>query len=893
MKNNPVNNIRMLLRIAIGMMVCFFLPGRTLWSQNEVVLSGKVMSDAREPLTGALIYTSAEHFTYTGTNGAFSLRVPEGAITLHVEYLGFEPASFPLQVSGKFLDLGEMALTEKATYLREVNVSATPVPYKGTFEGTNYYVNPLQMKRIQPLSTEEVLKTLPGVNTLGDMGLSNRLNVSIRGSWGRRSEKVLILEDGSPISPAPYIAPGIYYNPVSDRIDAIEVYTGADILKHGPNNMFGIINYITSKPPQQPGLRAKVSGGQRGYFTGLISYGGTWNKVGSQVEAVYKRFDGFTKNSSVEMLNLNAKIFAELAENQSLYFKISGQFEDNQATLSSITPYTFGLDPTENPFDADRFTMHRYGLDIIHKWVPSGQVSVVTKIFASDFARDWWRQTNVVLPASEVRTYLGEDIFSERYGYLEGKSFGPDDFVRVGALNSAGRESTTDSRWHFTVAGIEETLQKSWSGAGWKNELEAQVKFHYEIYKDRVLAADSSRWARSGRFTTDQISRLQSLSGYIRDHFVFRRWQLTPILRMESVWMRRENWTALAQDPDLSRDRGLGQTNHYIIVQPGITLGYQFDRMKLFGSVYRGYIAPSKYYAFLVERDGVLVNPLPDETISNIKPEVSINAEIGLRGELIRDRLTGQVAIYNNRIRHFYLAGWNEYFDKLAEINIRGFEAALQWELLPHQKDHSLRIQPNVSVLKSSVLSGELHDRHLFTQIRHTTATKEEFVRKVNNNPGGYDIYIQDQGQTVLLDRPVTVDDLSSVVKTVYKFGKGGIEDGESPYSPNLTYSVNIQYSWKQFAFGLGYHYVGAQFAEFARFENESGDGGIGKIPVYQTFDLNASYDVNYRGMRTSFFVAGKNLGDHIFVASRLNRGQSGIMPGGFRQITGGVNVIF
>ncbi|MBK8348543.1 MAG: hypothetical protein IPL08_13360 [Saprospiraceae bacterium] len=99
-----------------------------------------------------------------------------------------------------------------------------------------------------------------------------------------------------------------------------------------------IINYITPKPLQEPALRFKVSGGQRGYFVGLLSYGGTWNKVGSQVEAVFKRFDGFTKNSALSMINLNAKIFAELAENQSLYFKVSGQFEDNQASLSSITP---------------------------------------------------------------------------------------------------------------------------------------------------------------------------------------------------------------------------------------------------------------------------------------------------------------------------------------------------------------------------------------------------------------------------------------------------------------------------------------------------------------------------------------------------------------------------
>ena len=283
--------------------------------------------------------------------------------------------------------------------MNEVNISATTLPFKSSIAGTNYYISPLQLKKVQPISTEEVLKTLPGVNVLGDMGISNRLNVSIRGSWGRRSEKVLILEDGSPISPAPYTAPGVYYNPVSDRIDGIEVYTGPDVLRYGPNNMFGIINYITPKPSQQPALRAKITGGQRGYFTGLLSYGGTWQKVGTQVEAVYKRFDGFTQHSSVNMINLNAKVFAELAENQSILFKISGQFEDNQASLASLTPFSFNIDPTQNPLDADRFIMHRYGLDIIHKWVINPKSDLITKIFASDFYRDWWRQNNAVIQA--------------------------------------------------------------------------------------------------------------------------------------------------------------------------------------------------------------------------------------------------------------------------------------------------------------------------------------------------------------------------------------------------------------------------------------------------------------------------------------------------------------
>lgn len=882
-------------RIYYVFLSCFFimcLSSISVSAQTNYKIRGTVMDESKQPLTGVLVIPNSGKPVYTNNDGAFILDAAKGDLVITLRYLGNEDLVINQVVKNENIDLGKIAMVEKATFLKEVNVSATAMPYKSSFEGSNHYVSPLQLKKIQPISTEEVLKTLPGVNVLGDMGLSNRINVSIRGSWGRRSEKVLMMEDGSPISPAPYTAPGIYYNPISDRIDGIEVYTGADILRYGPNNMFGIINYITPKPPQQPGLRAKISGGQRGYFTGLLSYGGTWNKVGSQIEAVYKRFDGFIKNSSVDMINLNAKIFAELAENQSIYFKISGQFEDNKASLSSITPYTFSIDPTEGPFDADRFTMHRYGLDIIHKWVPNSTSDLTTKIFASDFARDWWRQSNTVVKAANVRGYVGEEIFSQRYSYLDGKTFGDDDYVRVGTITN-GRESTTDSRWHFTVAAIEETYSKKWSGENWSNGLEAQFKLYTETYKDQVLAADSTRWARSGRFTTDLAYDLQSVSGYIRNHFVINKFEITPILRVEKVWMNREDRLALARNPNLTSDKDLARVNEYSIFQPGLTLGYQFSNLKVFGSAYKGYIAPSKYFAFLVERDGVLVNPLSAEDLSNVKPEVSLNTELGIRGEIIKGRLAGQIAVFNNRISNFYVAGWNEYFDKLAVLNVGGFEAALRYEILPLGGNHKLSIQPNITLLRTNVASGELVDRHLFTQIKHTAATKQEFVDKVNSNPAGYDVFVKQNGVDVKLDRAITIEDLDNVSKTVYKFGDNGIKDGVTPYAPEIAYNVNLYYTYKKFGIGFGYNFVGDQYGEFANFENESGDGGLGKIKSFHTFDANVNYDFMIKDIRASLFVAAKNLGDDVFVASRLNRGQSGIMSGGFRQINAGLNFVF
>jgi Fe(3+) dicitrate transport protein len=871
--------------------IVFICAQLSSYSQSYNI-KANILNQDQQPLYGVMLMIG-DQVIFSDLQGQVKFTSNQKNTQFSLQYLGMKDTTISTVLQQFDTHLGTIVMEESGTIMKEVNISSTQMTYRGNIQGTNYYVSPLVIKKMQPISTEEVLKTLPGVNVLGDMGLGNRINVSIRGSWGRRSEKVLMLEDGSPISPAPYIGPGIYYNPISERVSGIEVYTGADVLRYGPNNMFGIINYLTPKPSQKPTITAKVTTGQRGLFAGLLSYSGTWNKVGTHIEAIYKKFDGFTQFSSIEMLNFNAKIFAELSHNQSIFFKISSQFEDNNATLSSITPFTFRIDPTLNPFDADRFTMHRYGLDLKHKWTPTKSTSLNTRIFASDFARDWYRQNNIVIPASQVRSYVGERIFSEKYKYLEGKEFSEDDFVRVGSLNSKKRESSTNSRWHYTVIAADQTFTNSLFGDQWSNNIEAQIKYHRETYQDMIIAADSSRWARTGRFTTDLDYVLHSISGYVRNHFIYKNLHITPILRWEQVWMDRQDRLALANNPNINTDKDNVRTNSFNILQPGITFALQHNNHKWFGSVYRGYIAPSKYFAFLVERDGILVQPLSTELLSNVKPEISINSELGVRGEWFKGQLSGQIAVFNNRISNFYLAGWNEFFDKLGVINVQGAELSLKWDIIKHQENHKLSLQPNITLLRSRVISGELHDRHLFTQIRHTDLTRQELLDKATANPNGYTFYTKNADGQEMIFNPLVSSDLNKVTKTVYKYGNQGISDGQSPYAPALSYNINLNYGYKKWNIGLSYNYVGDQYAEFANFENVSGDGGLGKIEAFSTYDINLGVDFSIKKVSSHFFIAGKNLGDDIVTGSRLNRGQSGIMPIGFRQINSGITFEF
>jgi len=860
-----------------------------LFAQDKIV--GRVVERySQEPLPGAqVVLEGGQSGTTTRPDGSFELEGGQWPAVILVKYLGYQTQR--MTVRREAADVGTIAMPVANTTLDEVVVSASPRNFKQSFKGSNYRIDPKSLEQINPLSTEEVLRTVPGVNIVGDMGLSNRPNISIRGSWGRRSKKVLLLEDGSPAAPAPYIAPGAYYNPVSDRLTSIEVYKGADLLRFGPNNMYGAVNYITALPPQQPELRAKLVGGQRNYQTGLLSYGGTWNKLGALVEGVYKRFDGFIDNSSVEVLNLNAKIFAQLSDKQSLYFKVSAQSEDNQASLSSQTPFTFEADPTQNPLDADQFTMRRYGVDIIHKWLLSDRVSLSSKIYASDFERDWWRQITAKVKAADVRSYVGEQIFQSRYGYLQGRSFGPKDYVIVGRVQN-GRESTTDSRWRYTVTGLKETLNVDWDALGGHHQLEAGFNLHREIFSDRFLVADSSRWARSGRTTKDLWYRLWSANGYVRNAFSFGSWSITPILRFEYIDMYRQDRLSLAQQPGVSGTDEGREPNAYHQFLPGLTVDYQLKRGELYGSVYQGMIAPSKVFGFLVERNGVVTNPLAGQAI-NIAPELSWNTEIGWRGGLLQGRLDGQLTYFNNTSCNFYAGGRNEVFRQLGKIHVQGLETALQSKVI-EQNDFQLRLLANLTYMQSTVLSGQLEDRDLFSQVVHSSDTRQEYLAKVNANRNAFEVYVEgtDGELALLTDEVLSNSDFELIRSSVLQFGDKGIEDASAPYVPNWNTTVGFEASFRKLSFGMMGHYVSEQFTEFHNFEAESADGAIGQLPAYFTVDANLNYrfDIEEKVLFHAF-VNGKNITNDIYRASRLNRATSGVFAGGFRQVVAGVNV--
>ncbi len=542
-------------------------------------ISGKVSTEKEgKVLPFVHVFINEKNGTQTDENGKFSITgLAKGSYILKFKFIGFEELMLEelrIEYEDQHIHLADIFLKEKPVRINEVMVIEHRTGFNERYSATNNVVAKKELEMIMPVGTEEALKTVPGVNIAGDMGISNRLNVGIRGSYPRRADKILILEDGTPVAPAPYLAPSAYYNPPSERLDGIEIIKGAEVLTYGPNNIYGAINYITRRPPLKPTFSANFTGGSHRYLSGMLSYGGTWNNVGAELQLLGKNFDGYTQNSQSKIFNATAKVYADIGKKQSFYVKINFHTESSLATYSSITPLTFRLDPTQNPFDADELQTTRYGIDLVHNLALGSRVVLNTKLYGSQFSRDWWRQNTSVIKAGTVRSYVGDEIYFSRYSYLEGEAFTDDDYVRVGKISN-GRESTKARNRLFHVGGVQETLKVNWLTGAVKHNTEAAFRFHIEKFENTEIANDSSRFSRSGRIVLDEVYHLYAFSGHLKHTLTYKKLMIAPAVRVEYIMMNAQDLLKTANDPNNPGNEDYNRPeNNFLAVMPGVSVNF-------------------------------------------------------------------------------------------------------------------------------------------------------------------------------------------------------------------------------------------------------------------------------------------------------------------------------
>jgi Fe(3+) dicitrate transport protein len=434
------------------------------------------------------------------------------------------------------------------------------------------------MDLIQPMSTEQALRGVPGLYIKPEEESAVVANIGIRG-LSAADYKTLVLEDGVPVAPGLFVGNGRYYNPRIHRIDNIEVLKGAASLRYGPSTIGGVINYRTKQP--QDGVALQTSVGSHETYETVVELGGSASSGDGVFGAVLStaKSDGFM-DKGYEMSDAMIKAGTAVGEDQWVGVKFTHYENDANISYRGIFLDDYKAGKQYNPAPDDWFLTGRTSFDINHAWDVSASTKVNTLFYWSEMYRDYWR-----------------------YGVNAGDSVAAGRWVYTDNLNGNNRA--------FERRGAETRVQMLNNLFGIAGEAEVGLRYMTEKMYDQTIQATRTT-PRTGTIARDVIDSADSAALFAQNRFdLTSKLSVTPGVRVEHYIQQRQDLRV----PDRSKT-----SNAEVI--PGIGATFQVNpALQLFGGVYK---------AFSPALNGDALDGLQDQ---NLEAERSVNIEVGLRGK--------------------------------------------------------------------------------------------------------------------------------------------------------------------------------------------------------------------------------------------------------------------
>ncbi len=477
------------------------------------------------------------------------------------------------------------------------------------------------LEKSHVMTTNEALRTVAGVHVRDEEGFGLRPNIGIRGLNPTRSSKVLLLEDGIPLTYAPYGDNAAYYHPPIDRFERIEVLKGGAQIAYGPQTIGGVVNYLTPRPPAQPAGSLTLMGGNQDYFNGHGSYGATAGRTGFVFDYMRKQGAGSRENLHFKLNDVNGKVVQGLGAAQALTFRGNYYSEDSNVTYSGLRQDEYLANPRANPFRNDFFYADRYGASATHAIAMSGDVAVTTNVYWNSFRRHWWRQ-------------------SSNSNERPNRALNDPDCAGMADLDTTCGNQGRLRQYH--VWGVEPRFTVHHRALGVASETDFGVRAHFED-QDRLQQNGDTPTARSGALVESNVRRNTAYASFVQNRFLFGGWTVTPGVRLEHVRYERTNRLANA---------GAGVTGDTDLtwVIPGIGVSHTTgEQVTVFAGVHRGF-APPRTEDIVSNTGGVV----------DLDPELSWNYEAGFRSTL-RPGVSADATLfrmdYKNQIVPASLAG--------------------------------------------------------------------------------------------------------------------------------------------------------------------------------------------------------------------------------------------
>ena len=358
-------------------------------------------------------------------------------------------------------------------------------------------------------NVRQVLNRIPGVNAPENNGTGGHdmaLNFGIRGLNPRLATRSTLLMDGIPIPFAPYGQPQLSLGPISmGNMDAVDVVRGGGAVRYGPQNVGGIVNFVTRAIPEDFDIDASM---QLGYSPSSSQHkpkknasfrvGGTMdNGLGGAILYSGVRGADYRQHSDTRIDDVILK--GQYALNAVHSFHAIAQYYDGEADMpGGLTVDAFKADPYQSTRPVDRFWGRRTLVGAGYDYTDGSRKASVNTFFTKTLRSGFLNQGNFV-------------SLSPRYYWVRGIEARASQGVNVGAT-------------HHEI------------GIGYRYVDEASHELRYrESTASGLLPTVSSRNDRDTRGKTE------AHAVYLDDRIDWGLWTITPGVRYERIDQQQIN----------------------------------------------------------------------------------------------------------------------------------------------------------------------------------------------------------------------------------------------------------------------------------------------------------------------------------------------------------------
>lgn len=587
-------------------------------------IRGRISDPDGAPVAGAVVrILDSLYTTFTDERGEFSLDpATPGLVALRASSKHFESVQTAVLVPQSGSVDAVLRFTQIRAAVTSIEVVGESTETLFETPGSLFLVDRRELRDSHPMDANELLRRVPGVVINDNSGpVAMRLNIGVRGLNPDRSRTVLILEDGLPVTLAPYGEPETYYSPPIDRMSSVEVVKGSGQIVYGPQTVGGVINFVTSDPPARPHADFDLQGGQRGFFAGNGQIGGSSQdqKVGWLFNVLHKRGNGFRK-FFFDTDDLQGKFTLKPADAHTISLKLGYYDESSNSTYLGLTAPMFLADPNQNPVPSDFLKVKRLSASASHSMAVNPNLVWSSALFGYATSRDWAR-ADFDRAAAAGRQYIG--IFG-------------DPSVRGGAIFV--RNSALDRNRQFQVFGAQTGVSIQHELGGVRNVLDAGIRYVGERMDDQQLEG-STFSARTGALRDDEDRFGRAFSAFLQNRFFLtKRLSLTPGIRLEHYDYERHILRAVVGGVATNVDRRA--TDGVTKAIPGLGVAYQAAKpVSLFAGMHRGFAPPRV-------KDSITSAGVPlrlDAELSwNYEAGVRVQANRSVRAELSYFRMNFQ-----------------------------------------------------------------------------------------------------------------------------------------------------------------------------------------------------------------------------------------------------------